>query len=184
MLTGHGGHPTASIVSNSWQIPLGVVAAQTVHAIDLRAVAEGAGMYFASGDGPGLNVTNSDPDATAVGGTTLGIGAANNRVFETGWSDIAADADLDTGILTGYIMSVTNGKPGLYQTMVNAGTSLACPLRHDDGRRHTKRCRLHRRAAPSRTLTGPDRYPDGGPVSAGDAISRSSGCSLAAKRAT
>jgi hypothetical protein len=41
---------------------------------------------------------------------------------------IAADADLDTGILAGYIQSVTNGKPGPYQTMVNAGTSLACPL--------------------------------------------------------
>lgn len=49
-------------------------------------------MYFASGDDPGLNVTNSDPDATAVGGTTLGIGAANHLVFETGWSD-------DTGFL-------------------------------------------------------------------------------------
>jgi len=185
VLTGNGGHPSASIVSNSWEIPLGVVPAQTVHAIDLRAVCEGVGMYFASGDYPGLNVTGSDPYATAVGGTTLGIGAANNRVFETGWSDdtgfldngtwtdagisgagggtilvwgqpayqkgvvpasmshvrvgkriatdravpdIAADADLDSGILTGYIESVTNGKPGPYQTMVNAGTSLACPL--------------------------------------------------------
>src|SRR5581483_9615656 len=30
------------------------------------------------------------PDAIAVGGTTLGIGKTNNRLFETGWStDIA-----------------------------------------------------------------------------------------------
>jgi subtilase family serine protease len=42
--------------------------------------------------------------------------------------DIAADAGLYTGILTGYIASVSNGKPGPYQTMPNAGTSLVCPL--------------------------------------------------------
>jgi subtilase family serine protease len=185
VLTGNGGHPSASIVSNSWQIPTGEVSPQTVHAIDLRAAAEGVGMYFASGDVTGLNVTDSDPYVTAVGGTTLGIGAKNNRLFETGWSDdyayldngkwtdlgidgasggtslvwgqpayqkgvvpasisrvrvgeravtdravpdIAADADLDTGMLTGYIASVSDGKPGPYQTLVNAGTSLACPL--------------------------------------------------------
>ena len=29
----------------------------------------------------------SDPDVTAVGGTTLGVGAHRQRVFETGWSD-------------------------------------------------------------------------------------------------
>ncbi|MEV6115892.1 protease pro-enzyme activation domain-containing protein [Streptomyces sp. NPDC052109] len=185
VLTGSGGRPSASIVSNSWQIPLGVVPARTVHAIDVRAAAEGVGMYFASGDTPGLTVTDSDPYAVAVGGTSLGIGAARNRVFETGWSDdygsldkgkwtdlgvsgggggtsadygqpsyqkgvvpasmsrvrvgkrvvtgravpdIAADGDPDTGMLTGYIESTSNGKPGPYHTMPNAGTSLACPL--------------------------------------------------------
>jgi subtilase family serine protease len=186
VLTGNGSHPSASIVSNSWQIPLGEVSAQTVHAIDVRAAAEGVGMYFASGDTPGLTATDSDPYAVAVGGTSLGIGAANNRVFETGWSDdygsldnakwtdqgisvgagggtstvygqpayqkgvvpasmsqvrvgkriatgravpdIAADADPDTGIMTGYIEPLSNGKPGPYRTMPNAGTSLACPL--------------------------------------------------------
>ncbi|MGW2649089.1 S53 family peptidase [Streptomyces sp. NPDC001393] len=185
VLTGSGGRPSASIVSNSWQIPLGVVPAKTVHAIDVRAAAEGVGMYFASGDTPGLTVTDSDPYAVAVGGTSLGIGAANNRVFETGWSDdygsldkgmwtdvgisgggggvgavygqpsyqkgvvpasmsrvqvgkrfvtgrtvpdIAADGDPDTGMLTGYIESTSNGNPGPYRTVPNAGTSLACPL--------------------------------------------------------
>ncbi len=96
MLTGNGARPRASIVSNSWQIPVGEVPAQTVHAIDLRAAAEGVGMYFASGDTPGLTVTDSDPYATAVGGTTLGIGARNNRVFETGWSDDYATLDAGT----------------------------------------------------------------------------------------
>ncbi|QMU69954.1 protease pro-enzyme activation domain-containing protein [Streptacidiphilus sp. P02-A3a] len=87
VLTGDGHHPLASIASNSWQIPLGEVAPQVVHAIDVRAAAEGVGMYVASGDTPGLTVTDSDPYAVAVGGTTLGIGATGNRVFETGWSD-------------------------------------------------------------------------------------------------
>ncbi|WP_256255649.1 protease pro-enzyme activation domain-containing protein [Streptomyces sp. MUSC 14] len=185
VLTGDGKHPSASIVSNSWQIPLGMVPEKTVHAIDVRAAAEGVGMYFSSGDTPGLTVTDSDPYAVAVGGTSLGIGATDNRVFETGWSsdygslehgrwsdlgisgggggtslvhgqpayqkgvvpasmsrvrvgkrvatdravpDIAADADLDTGLLTGYTESGSDGKPGPYRTMVNAGTSLACPL--------------------------------------------------------
>ncbi|AEW99645.1 Peptidase S53 propeptide (plasmid) [Streptantibioticus cattleyicolor NRRL 8057 = DSM 46488] len=185
VLTGDGRHPSASIVSNSWQIPLGSVPERTVHAIALRAASEGVGMYFSSGDTSGLTVTDSDPYVTAVGGTTLGIGAAGNRVFETGWSsdyvsldhgkwsslglsaagggtslvhgqpayqkgvvpasmshvrvgkrtvigravpDIAADADPDTGLLTGYTASDSNGKPGPYRTVPNAGTSLACPL--------------------------------------------------------
>ena len=105
VLAGNGARPWASVVSNSWQIPLGEVPAQTVHAIDLRAAAEGVGMYFASGDTPGLTVTGSDPYATVVGGTTLGIGAKNNRVFETGWSDDYATLDAgawtDTGVSTG-----------------------------------------------------------------------------------
>jgi len=51
-------------------------------------------MYFASGDTPGAFwVTDADPYALAVGGTTLGIGAKNNRVFETGWSDDYATLD-------------------------------------------------------------------------------------------
>lgn len=87
VLDGSGGHPSASIVTNSWQIPLGQVPAKTVHAMDVRAAAEGVGMYFASGDTPGLTVTDSDPYVVAVGGTTLGIGASGNRLFETGWSD-------------------------------------------------------------------------------------------------
>jgi subtilase family serine protease len=44
-------------------------------------------MYFSSGDSPGVSVPASDPYSLAVGGTTLGIGAAGNRIFETGWSN-------------------------------------------------------------------------------------------------
>jgi subtilase family serine protease len=91
VLGGDGSAPMASIVSNSWGLMGGEqdppVYAQTVHAIDLRAAAEGVGMYFAAGDNPGIAVPASDPYSIAVGGTTLGIDASGNRAFETGWSD-------------------------------------------------------------------------------------------------
>ncbi|MER7249563.1 S53 family peptidase [Kribbella sp. NPDC000426] len=179
VLKGDGHRPSASIVSNSWQIPIGDLPPQAVHALTVRAAAEGVGLYFSSGDTPGLTTTASDPFVTAVGGTTLSLGAGNTRIFETGWSnntamidagkwsdlgitgagggtsevyaqpayqkgvvppsmshvrvggrtvvnravpDIAAVADLDTGMLTGYTAD------GRYQTQVNAGTSLAAPL--------------------------------------------------------
>ncbi len=56
------------------------------HAIALRAAAEGVSLLFASGDSPGIDPPASDPDVTAVGGTTVGIGDHNQRLFETGWS--------------------------------------------------------------------------------------------------
>ena len=93
VLVGDGAHPGATIVSNSWQIPLGSEPKQVMHAIDLRAAAEGVGMYVASGDTPGLTMPGSDPYATVVGGTTLGLGAHNERVFETGWSTDTGSLD-------------------------------------------------------------------------------------------
>ncbi|MGW7684886.1 S53 family peptidase [Kribbella sp. NPDC054772] len=94
VLIGDGHRPSASIISNSWQIPIGDLPPKTVHAITVRAAAEGVGLYFSSGDTPGLTTTASDPFVTVVGGTTLGLGAWNNRVFETGWSN-------DTAVLDG-----------------------------------------------------------------------------------
>jgi subtilase family serine protease len=93
VLVGDGARPSATLVSNSWQFPLGAEPAQVLRAINLRAAAEGVGMYFASGDVPGLTMTASDPYVTAVGGTTLGIGAHGERVFETGWSTDSATLD-------------------------------------------------------------------------------------------
>lgn len=87
---GTGGHPLASVASNSWgsgdeeQAP-SVTAIE--HAILVQAAAEGVGMYFSSGDGSGVYEPASDPNAIAVGGTTLGIGKGGTRLFETGWSD-------------------------------------------------------------------------------------------------
>jgi subtilase family serine protease len=87
---GTGGHPLATIASNSWgsgteeQAPF---VTSIEDAILVQAGAEGVGMYFSSGDGSGVYEPASDPYAIAVGGTTLGIGKGGTRLFETGWSD-------------------------------------------------------------------------------------------------
>jgi subtilase family serine protease len=89
VIDGFAGHPLATIVSNSWEDPYYKLLPQVnrlENAYLVRAAAEGVGMYFSSGDGSGLLMPSSDPYATAVGGTTLGIGKTGNRVFETGWS--------------------------------------------------------------------------------------------------
>jgi subtilase family serine protease len=86
---GTGGHPLATVASNSWE---GDDEAQPAfltnieHSYLVRSAAEGVGMYFSAGDGSGVETPSSDPDAIGVGGTTLGIGKTNNRLFETGWS--------------------------------------------------------------------------------------------------
>nr|WP_246306285.1 protease pro-enzyme activation domain-containing protein [Allobranchiibius huperziae] len=129
VLDGDGRHPSATIVSNSWQIPQGEVSASTLHAIDVRAAAEGVGMYFASGDAAGLTATASDPFVTAVGGTTLGIGAGGTKVFQTGWSLDTAEADhgqwddLQGGSAAGGGTSDTYPQPRYQRNVVPASIS-------------------------------------------------------------
>jgi subtilase family serine protease len=89
ILNGVGGHPLAQIASNSWEVgdeavPLNILDIE--HAYLLRAAAEGVSMLFSSGDSSGVETPSSDPYATSVGGTTLGIGRKDPRLFETGWS--------------------------------------------------------------------------------------------------
>ena len=90
-------HHVAQIVSNSYgdwgeAIPADQVAAE--RAIFIQAACEGIGLYFSSGDNGdevdtlGYRTTDnpaSSPWVTAVGGTSLGVGATNNYLFETGW---------------------------------------------------------------------------------------------------
>jgi subtilase family serine protease len=89
ILNGAGGHPLAQIASNSWEgndesQPLNLVNIE--HAYLVRAAAEGVSMLFSAGDSSGVLTPSSDPYATAVGGTTLGIGRKDPRLFDTGWS--------------------------------------------------------------------------------------------------
>jgi subtilase family serine protease len=81
-------HPLATISSNSWgpgNDGQPAILTNIMHAYLVRAAAQGVGMYFASGDRPGVE-TPDDPFAVLVGGTSLGIGKNNKRLFETGWS--------------------------------------------------------------------------------------------------
>jgi subtilase family serine protease len=90
IIDGAGGHPLATVASNSWESgtesqPLSQT--NLVHAYLVRGTAEGVGMYFSAGDGSGVLEPSIDPNAIAVGGTTLGISKSGQRLFETGWSD-------------------------------------------------------------------------------------------------
>jgi len=81
-------HPLTNISSNSWGPGDDLQAAiltNIMHAYLVRAAAQGVGMYFASGDASGVE-TPDDPFTILVGGTSLGVGQHNGRLFETGWS--------------------------------------------------------------------------------------------------
>lgn len=81
-------HPLANISSNSWgpgDDSQPAILTNIMHAYLVRAAVQGVGMYFASGDSSGVE-TPDDPFAILVGGTSLGIGKNNQRLFEAGWS--------------------------------------------------------------------------------------------------
>jgi subtilase family serine protease len=89
VLGGNGHRPLATIASNSWESSDEAQPAifdNIENSYLVRSVAEGVGMYFSAGDGSGVEMPSSDPNDTAVGGTTLGIGKHHKRLFETGWS--------------------------------------------------------------------------------------------------
>lgn len=87
----------AQIVSNSYGFSgelLHPGFEKPVNDILIEAALTGVGVYFSSGDsGDELSATGQaqpdwpavSPFATAVGGTSLGVGASNNHLFETGW---------------------------------------------------------------------------------------------------
>jgi subtilase family serine protease len=81
-------HPLSTISSNSWgpgNDTQPAIDTNIMHAYLVRAVAQGVGMYFASGDASGVE-TPDDPFTILVGGTSLGVGSHNQRLFEAGWS--------------------------------------------------------------------------------------------------
>lgn len=121
-------HHVADMVSNSYgnlgeDIPASEIAKE--HRIFNQAVAEGIGMYFSSGDS-GDEVANTgssqpdypavDPKVTAVGGTSLAVGADGSRLFETGWG---SDVDFVNADYTGYDQPL----PGFFYAGAGGGTS-------------------------------------------------------------
>lgn len=101
----------ADVVSGSWYlkggdsgVPADLVA-QYEHVFQLGAV-EGIGFCFGAGDAgdqsfgsadhqPSVNFPAADPWVTAVGGTSLAVGAHDDYVWETGWGDKAATLTAD-----------------------------------------------------------------------------------------
>src|SRR5438128_5973374 len=87
----------AQIVTNSYGFDTELLAPGFIKPYEdtiLQGVAEGIGIYFSSGDNSDESLVEgyittdwpaSSPYVTSVGGTSLGVGAANNYLFETGW---------------------------------------------------------------------------------------------------
>ncbi|NJC73604.1 S8/S53 family peptidase [Planosporangium thailandense] len=125
-------HRVADIVSNSYgnageDIPAAEIAKQ--HAMFVQAAAEGIGFYFSSGDsGDEVTLGNtpaaqpdypaSDPMVTAVGGTSLGVDAANGYQFETGWGTDIAPVDYSKSPAR-----YTAAPPGTFRFGAGGGTS-------------------------------------------------------------
>jgi subtilase family serine protease len=131
----------ATIVSNSWIEDLldynGIEPPGTIQAFTQvlqEAATEGIGFYFGSGDcatndpaivarglncdpdasQPQVGFPAADPWATAVGGTAIGIGRRDNRLFETGMGD--SEAGLQHG-------STWSEQPGTFLFGAGGGTS-------------------------------------------------------------
>jgi subtilase family serine protease len=125
-------HKAADIVSNSYgnlgeDIPAAEMAKE--HAMFVQAASEGIGFYFSSGDsGDEVTLGNtpsaqpdypaSDPFVTAVGGTSLGVDAANQYQFETGWG-----TDIDRVDYTKTPAAYTAPPPGPFFFGAGGGTS-------------------------------------------------------------
>ena len=182
ILNGAGGYPLAHIASNSWDansfseaLPDSLLKVE--HAYLVRAAVEGVSMIFSSGDRPGVVSPASDPFVTAVGGTSLGIGNKDARLFETGWSvETYFDSGnrwipTNLGGAAGGGQSLLWPQPGYQRTVVperlakthgkRPGLVRACPTQQDATR--------YRVAGGLRTVaaqTWPSRFGDriGGPL--------------------
>jgi subtilase family serine protease len=91
----------------------------------IQAAIEGIGVYFSSGDTGdetatfGFATTDwpaSSPWVTAVGGTSLGVSAANTRAIETGWgtSNYNCDSTTLACTLTGWLYGAGGGVSAVF----------------------------------------------------------------------
>lgn len=117
----------ADIISNSYgdsgeDIPVPEVLSW--NQITMQAVMEGIGVYFSSGDSgdnaavlghPAADFPATGTWVTAVGGTSLAIGADGKKIFETGW-------ETGKSVLTNG--AYVPGSPGAFQAGAGGGTSV------------------------------------------------------------
>jgi subtilase family serine protease len=132
----------ADIVTNSYGFPPELLPRGYVKPLEdtlVQAAIQGIGVYFSSGD-DGDETSNlgfatttwpaSSPWVTAVGGTSIGIGASGARVIETGWGTSDYDCNATTLACTraGWLYGAGGGVSQLfaqpsYQT--SAGPTLS-----------------------------------------------------------
>jgi len=95
--------------------------------IAIQAAAEGIGVYFSSGDNgdevstlghAAADFSASSPWVTAVGGTSLGVGADGSTVIQTGW---------ETGKSTLVAGAYSPAAPGAFLYGSGGGTSTLFP---------------------------------------------------------
>jgi subtilase family serine protease len=115
----------ASVVTNSWlfgteAVPSGL--RHYFHEFLLEAATTGITVMFSSGDSGDtfggtkqVSLPASDPDATAVGGTSTEIGKNGNIVFQAGWSNFYAALNGNTW---------TPKPPGSFSSGAGGGTSV------------------------------------------------------------
>jgi subtilase family serine protease len=124
----------ASVISNSWsdypdEVGTSAAVLEAYEQVAVEAGLKGIGLYFATGDGgdnkiydgvPNPSFPTVLPEVTAVGGTSLGIGADGERLFELGWeSSIASRATADGGIEANW----SPAAPGEFTAGGGGGTS-------------------------------------------------------------
>lgn len=104
----------------------------------IQAAVEGIGVYFSSGDnGDETSVVGyatpdwpaSSPWVTAVGGTSLGVGASNTRALETGWGTSTYACNQTSLVCTrrGWLYGAGGGVSALFALpayQANAGLNL------------------------------------------------------------
>lgn len=94
-------HTHASIISLSLAFYAAPGMTKAYDQVNQEAALRGLGVYYSSGDGGHdqsgnfLNPAGGSDWATAVGGTSLGIGPDGSRQWETGWGDAASQLGAD-----------------------------------------------------------------------------------------
>jgi subtilase family serine protease len=130
----------ATIVTNSWNRDEENTTSQAerdaFEQIFKQGAAEGIGFYFSSGDcgaddpatgcpvygdGPYVEFPPSDPYVTAVGGTSMAVGANGKKMWQTGWNTVASKLTPDG---TAWTPEPGTGYPSTYLSGAGGGTSL------------------------------------------------------------
>ena len=132
----------AQIVTNSYGFSTELLPPGYVKPLEdtlIQAAAEGIGVYFSSGDNGdetsdlGFATPNwpaVSPWVTAVGGTALGIDAANTRALETGWGTSSYSCNRTTLVCTrtGWLYGAGGGVSKIFAEpsyQKNAGLSVS-----------------------------------------------------------